>query len=298
VRPCVIFNPAAKGNKARRFHAELDRIAPQAELKLTAGPGDARRLAAEAVAEGFDTVVAAGGDGTLNEVLNGLGDAPEGFARARLGVIPLGTMNVFARELGIPLRARAAWQVVQQGGERRVDLPWMELEVGGSGTRCYFAQMAGAGLDARAIELVDWGWKKKVGPLAYVMAGLRAMREGSPRVVVEGGGERLEGELVLIGNGRLYGGSFVLFPEASVQDGQLEVCVFPRITWGALLSAMPRLMMGGQVPAGVVRRMRAATLRLTSEERRPAEVDGELAGVLPASVGLLPATLRALAPVG
>src|SRR5437773_5136467 len=84
-RICVIFNPTARGEKARRFRRHLDAIGSQATLKLTAAAGDARHLAAEAVREGVEVVVAAGGDGTLNEVLNGIGDAPDGFERARLG---------------------------------------------------------------------------------------------------------------------------------------------------------------------------------------------------------------------
>lgn len=296
MRPCVIFNPSAKGNKARKFRTELDRFASAAEFKLTAGPGDARRLAADAVSEGFTTIVAAGGDGTLNEVLNGLGDAPEGFGRARLGVIPLGTMNVFARELGLPLNVPGAWQVVQTGTERRVDLAWFESSVQGRPVRHYFAQMAGVGLDARAIELVDWGWKKKVGPLAYVMAGIRALREGSPCMGVESDRDRLEGRLVLVGNGRLYGGSFRLFPEASARDGLLEVCVFPEINWGVLLRALPPLLLGSRVPESCVRRMRAAAFRISSPARVPAEADGELAGELPAAFGILPNGLRVVVP--
>src|ERR1039458_5328074 len=81
---CVIFNPAARGDKARHFRRHLDEIGGQSALKATVAPGDARRLAAEAVGDGYDLIVAAGGDGTVNEVLNGLGDAPEGFAPARL----------------------------------------------------------------------------------------------------------------------------------------------------------------------------------------------------------------------
>src|SRR5262249_42830972 len=88
VRVCVIFNPTARGEKAKRFRRHLDEISAQATLKQTAKAGDARRLAAEAVLEGFDTIAAAGGDGTLNEVLNGIGDAPDGFVRARLAVLP------------------------------------------------------------------------------------------------------------------------------------------------------------------------------------------------------------------
>jgi hypothetical protein len=153
----VIFNPAARGNKARHFRHQLDAIGSQCALKATTAPGDARRLAAEAVGEGFDLIVAAGGDGTVNEVLNGLGDAPDGLARARLGVLPLGTVNVFARELKIPLRIERAWNVLQRGREMRIDLPRVEFSANGTRQKQYFAQLAGAGMDARAIELVDWG---------------------------------------------------------------------------------------------------------------------------------------------
>jgi diacylglycerol kinase (ATP) len=93
VRACVIFNPAAKGQKAERFRRCLDVIAAAATLQQTAAPRDARRLATKAILDGFDTIIAAGGDGTLNEVLNGIGDAPDGFARVRLGVLPLGTVK-------------------------------------------------------------------------------------------------------------------------------------------------------------------------------------------------------------
>src|SRR5881628_1790607 len=108
MRTCVIFNPAARGDKARNFRRHLADLGTHCALKSTAAAGDARRLAAEAVGEGFEVVVAAGGDGTLNEVLNGIGDAPDGFDKARLGVLPLGTVNVFARELAIPTRLEHA----------------------------------------------------------------------------------------------------------------------------------------------------------------------------------------------
>ena len=100
---CVIFNPSARGEKAKRFRAYLDEVRGDWALKPTTGPGAARRLATDAVLQGFQTIVAAGGDGTLNEVLNGIGDAPGGFKSARLGILPLGTINVFARELRLPL---------------------------------------------------------------------------------------------------------------------------------------------------------------------------------------------------
>jgi len=172
VRTCVIFNPAARGSKARHFRHHLGEMAGQSAFKATTAPGDARRLAAEAVADGFELVVAAGGDGTVNEVLNGIGDAPDGFDRARFGVLPLGTVNVFARELKIPLKLERAWEILRRGRETRIDLPRAEFSTDGKNVRRYFAQLAGAGFDARAIELVNWPLKKKIGPLAYVVAGL------------------------------------------------------------------------------------------------------------------------------
>ncbi len=176
----MIFNPAARGEKARRFRRQLDAIGAQCAFKATTAPGDARRLAAEAVRDGFDLIAAAGGDGTVNEVLNGIGDAPDGFARARLGVLPLGTVNVFARELKIPLKVENAWEVLQRGHETKIDLPRVEFSADGVLQKRYFCQLAGAGLDARAIELVDWQHKKQVGKLAYVIAGLKALCEKKP----------------------------------------------------------------------------------------------------------------------
>src|SRR5208282_1868611 len=123
VRVCVIFNPTAKGEKAKRFRRHLELIAAECALKQTVAAGGARALAAQAVGEGFDTVVAAGGDGTLNEVLNGIGDVKDGFERARLAVLPLGTVNVFARELGLPMDLKRDWEIIRAGRETRIDLP-------------------------------------------------------------------------------------------------------------------------------------------------------------------------------
>ncbi|MBI5772663.1 MAG: diacylglycerol kinase family lipid kinase, partial [Verrucomicrobia bacterium] len=258
MRVCVIFNPTAKGGKARHFRRHLDEFGADVALKPTASPGHARRLAAEAVGEGFDTIVAAGGDGTVNEVLNGLADAPDGLRRARLGVLPLGTVNVFAKEHGLPIKLRAAWETIARGRETAIDLPQAEFTASEgratrvplipdhkeeTGTRVArpsetwqmqrrcFAQLAGAGLDARAIELVSWELKKKVGPLAYVIAGVKAMREPHPMIHVTANGRTVSGEFVLLGNGRFYGGRLPFFPNANPRDGLLDVLVFARMTW-------------------------------------------------------------------
>ncbi len=296
MRICVIFNPTARGDKARRFRAQLDAIGAQAALKQTTCAGDAHRLASEAVSEGFDVIVAAGGDGTVNEVLNGLGDAPDGFTRARLGVLPLGTVNVFARELGLPLSSRPGWEIILRDRERRLDLPWVEWAAASGKQRRYFAQLAGAGLDARAIELVSWPLKKKVGPLAYIYAGLKAVGEPAPIITVSAGQTSTVGELVLIGNGRRYGGEFVLFPEANLSDGMLEVTIFPKAGWRTLLRSGPVLLACKRLPAGISRSLRAPTLTLTSKARVPFELDGELVGHLPATFGVRRGELRVAAP--
>ena len=246
MRTCVIFNPVAKGDKARKFRQRLDDFGSQCAIKLTARAGDARRLAAEAVVEGFEIIAAAGGDGTLNEVLNGIADVTDGCERSRLGVLPLGTVNVFARELSIPLNLDKAWAAIRVGREIRIDLPSVEFSNGGRKERRYFAQLAGAGLDARAIELVHWDLKKKIGPLAYVVAGLQALRARGSPITVSGGGHTTTAELVLIGNGRLYGGHFELFPEAELADGVLEVCAFPRVNWLTLARCGPGLLISGR----------------------------------------------------
>jgi diacylglycerol kinase (ATP) len=296
VRTCVIFNPAARGNKARHFRHHLDEIAANCALKGTAAPGDARRLAAEAVAEGFELIAAAGGDGTLNEVLNGIGDAPDGFARVRLGVLPLGTVNVFARELKIPLRLERAWEVLSRGREIKIDLPRVEFSKNGIRQKMYFAQLAGAGLDARAIELVDWQHKKKVGPLAYVIAGLKALGEKKPKIIVRGDGQSFTGELILIGNGRFYGGSFGIFPLADLCNGLLEVCVFPRVDFPTLFRCVPDFLIRQRLPASVVRRFLAASFELSSETSAAFELDGEWIGNLPATFSLEHEKLRVIVP--
>jgi diacylglycerol kinase (ATP) len=289
---CVIFNPAARGEKAKRFRRQLDAIGSQCAFKATAAPGDARRLAAEAVNDGFDLIVAAGGDGTVNEVLNGIGGAPNGFDRARLGVLPLGTVNVFARELKIPLQVERAWEVVQRGREKKIDLPSVEFSANGVRQKQYFVQLAGAGLDARVIELLDLQHKKKIGPLAYVIAGLKALREKKPKITVRTDGQNFSGELVLIGNGRFYGGPFGIFPSADSRDGLLDVCIFPRVNFTTLFRCAPGFLVRQKLPEKIVRRFRAASFELSADSSAAFELDGEWAGNLPATFSIERGRLR------
>lgn len=294
MRACVIYNPYAKGQKAERFRELLSTIASEATLKQTTGPRDARRLATQAVTDGCETIIAAGGDGTLNEVLNGIADAPDGFAKARLGVLPLGTVNVFARELGIPHSPQAAWKVLRDAKEQTIDVGVIENGEGSERQRIYFAQLAGAGLDARAIELVDWSVKKQVGSLAYIWAGLKAMNGKQTNFLVSDGIRSVRGQLALVGNGRLYGGRYRVFPKAKFNDGKLDVCIFTKVDWPTLFRCGISLLLLGKVPEKSVVRMQSNSFTFIGKDDTRFEVDGELGGKLPARFSVQPNALRVL----
>ncbi|PYM14699.1 MAG: diacylglycerol kinase [Verrucomicrobia bacterium] len=296
MRICVIFNPAAKGERAKRFRRHLDAIGSECALKPTTAPGAARRLAFEATRENFAVIVAAGGDGTVNEVLNGIGDDPANFSRVHLGVLPLGTINVFARDLGLPLDWSQAWETIRRGRVTAIDLPQVEFITNGGPQRRYFAQLAGAGLDARAVELVDWNLKKKFGFFAYVIAGLKALRGAQSRITAECLRGQAAGEQVLVGNGRLYGGPFVIFPEAKLSDGLLDVCVFPRATWWTVFGCAWGLVRGRLHKAGGAQHFQAESFTLTAPNRTPLELDGEIVGELPARFSVQPQSLQVLVP--
>ena len=210
MQTCVIFNPSARGEKAEAVYSRLHKLFPNFTWRRTSEAGHARTLAADAVRAGHQTIIAAGGDGTVNEVVNGMGDVPDGFACAHLGVLPLGTVNVFARELGFPRGLAEAAAVLRQGKLKMIDIGCADYTVAGDARQRFFIQLAGAGLDSRAIELVSWQLKKKVGPIAYIIAGCRAMGERQP-VIVAHGDSAVSGELVLIGNGRFYGEAWRCF---------------------------------------------------------------------------------------
>ena len=319
MKTCVIFNPAARGEKAKHFRDQLAALSSRVTLKPTYAAGTGRPLAAEAVREGFETIVAAGGDGTLNEVLNGIDDEPDGLARTRLGVLPLGTINVFARELRLPTAFDSAWKIIEQGNETVIDLPEAEFMKDGQIQRRCFAQLAGAGLDSRAIELVDWEQKKSFGPLAYVVAGFKALGEPKPQIrvsreVCEGGevgavGEVVglpsppsppsrdhSGELVLIGNGRYYGGNFELFPKADLRDGLLDVTVFPKVNWEILLRSGWGWLTDQIHSAAGRHTFQAESFTLTTMGNVAVELDGDNVGHLPATFSVQRQALRVLVP--
>jgi diacylglycerol kinase family enzyme len=172
----------------------------------------------------------------------------------------------------------------------------VEHTLNGQTVTQYFAQMAGAGLDARAIELVSWSLKKKIGPLAYVIAGLRALFEAPAKIETSNGTKIASGALVLIGNGRLYGGSYRISPDADLRDGLLDVCIFPRAGWFTLLRCGPTLLLRGRLPRRGLVRFQASTFTLASESPAAFHIEGELAGHLPATFSVKREALRVLVP--
>jgi YegS/Rv2252/BmrU family lipid kinase len=293
--PCLIFNPSAQGGRAGRFRSHPAIPGGQCVFLATSASGHARRLAAQAVRDGFHTLIAAGGDGTANEVLNGIADVPGGLRAVRLGILPLGTVNVFARELRLPLHTRRAWNVLAQARERTIDLGRAEFTLGGLPRRRYFLQLAGAGLDSRAIELTGWNVKKKIGPFAYVLAGLKALSEKRPLVTVQAG-ETLAGEWVAVGNGRFYGGPVPVFPRARLDDGLLDICVLPKTSFLTLAAALAGLAVGRMHQFCRARQIRASALTLASPARVLLQLDGENAGELPAALSVEPKALRVIVP--
>jgi YegS/Rv2252/BmrU family lipid kinase len=293
---CVIYNPTARGEKARAFRDEVKILAKDWELMPTMCAGDARVLAAKATRDGYTDIIAAGGDGTLNEVVNGIGDVEGGFEKVTFGFLPLGTINVFARELGLPLKWQNAWAVASSGKTTNIDVVLAEFTgQSGKSEKRYFVQLAGAGLDARAVELVSWKQKKVIGPFAYIVAGFRALGERHQIIKVIGT-ESATGELVLFGNGRMYGGSFKFFPRASLQDGQMDISVFPKVNFFQLLKGVIGMYTGSVYRMCEAHQIQAAKVQLTSAGHVPLQLDGDLVGCLPATITVLPKALRVRVP--
>lgn len=263
----LIFNPKAKSQKGERTLRFLMEHANRFALYATNHGDEARELAARFASEGEPVVVAAGGDGTLNAVVKGL--AGSGTA---LGVIPAGTMNVFARELGIPFdNLPRCFDVIERGHVREIDL----FEA----NRAPFIQMAGVGFDAMVIEETTWESKKMLGPLAYLLAAVKVLGEKPRKMeIICSDGRREEGVAVLAGNGSLYGGQFKLFRAADNQDSKLDVLVFKEAGYKLVLDSIKGLALGGVDLAASTSYFQAAAFTVKADGEVPVEVDGDLLG--------------------
>ncbi len=263
----VIFNPRARSQKGGRVLRFLMDNANRFALFATNHAGEARDLAARFAAAGEPVVIAAGGDGTLNEVVRGLAGS-----RSLLGVLPAGTMNVFAREMGIPFDSlEKAFQVIERGFVREVDL----FQANGSP----FVQMAGIGFDAMVIEETTWESKKMLGPLAYLVAAVKVLGETPPKIeVICEDGRREEGVAMIAGNGSLYGGQFKVFRKAVNDDSKLDVLIYKEAGYRLVLDSLRGLAFGGIDLVASTTYFQSPAFTVYADREVPVEVDGELIG--------------------
>jgi YegS/Rv2252/BmrU family lipid kinase len=280
----VILNPAARSERAKAVWRRIEKL-PNCTMRVTAAPGDARAFAAAAVTEGFTTIVAAGGDGTVNEVVNGMVGS-----EAALGILPVGTMNVFAAELGLPGDLEEAWAVIRAGRTRRVDLVRANHQ--------YFVQLAGVGLDAQVVQATSWQFKKNFGPLSYLISAAQIAARKPPRLFVEADDQVREGSFVLIGNGRYYGGPVAFFKDARIDDGKLDVLIFKNLAYLDIARYLATVFMGKHTEQPDVEYFQTKKATVRSDEDVPVEVDGEVVASLPVTFRISSRKLRVVVPVG
>jgi diacylglycerol kinase (ATP) len=281
----VILNPAARGERAHRLRSRIESLTEGAVLRATSTWGEAESMARAAVEEGFDNVIAAGGDGTVNEVVNGIAGT-----NAALGLLPLGTMNVFAMELGLPGNDLGrCWKIIQEAKTRRVDLP--------SANGKHFVQLAGVGFDAQVVKETSRAFKRSFGPLSYVMSAAQIAARQPPRLRIESeNAVTEEGSFVLVGNGRLYGGPFPFFKQAIIDDGLLDVLVFKRLNYIEIVRYLQDVIFSSQITSPEVEYFQTKSLKVSSEGDVPVEVDGELVGNCPVEFDIRARGLRVFAP--
>ncbi|MEM9398925.1 MAG: diacylglycerol kinase family protein [Verrucomicrobiota bacterium] len=282
---CIILNPAAKGERAQKLIHTIKENLPDVHFMLTSRPGHARELAQKAAAKGFTKIIAAGGDGTLNEVVNGMI-----MSDATLGILPVGSVNVFALELGIPRDFRKALEILQRGNTRKVDVA--------KANDRWFVQLGGVGLDAQIVKETQWELKKQWGPLSYAITASKvAGRMGELLNLRNGSPHPEKGSFMLVGNGRYYGGPFHIFPEADLEDGLLDVCLFENMRRIDVLRYIRGILCGGtHINFKDVHYFKVNEINVSTIRDTPVEVDGELHGTTPVQFSIEQQALNVIAP--
>lgn len=296
----LIVNPTAGRRRRGLVDAVVSRVRAEGwtvDVVETKAAGDARRLAETCDASRYGVIAVAGGDGTINEVVNGL--AGRGADTPAVGIVPLGTANVLAHELGLGFSAAAVARTMTGG--RALSVQPGEA-INGAGTRC-FSLMAGAGFDAKVVAGVSAPLKRRLGRAAYVWRSLVEARRYRPvRYQVEIDGVCHEASSVIVTRSRHYAGPYVVAPNAALGEPLLHVCLFER--WGRshtfryglalLLGRLPRTA-GYRVVSG--RAVRVSVLSDAGELReQPVQIDGDDALTLPVSIGLAAGVVRLLRP--
>jgi diacylglycerol kinase (ATP) len=297
----LIVNPTAGRRRRGLVDAVVRRVRDAGwtvDTVETAAAGDARHLAETCDAARYAVSAVAGGAGTINEVVNGL--ALRGGAGPAVGIVPLGTANVLAHELGLDFSAAGIARTVVSG--RALPVRPGQAINGSARPRC-FSLMAGAGFDAKVVAGVSTALKRRWGRAAYVWRSLIETRRYRPvRYAVDIDGVRHEAASVIVTRGRHYAGPFVVAPAAALAEPLLHVCLFER--WGRaqtlrfglalLLGRLPQTG-GYRVVAGYEVRI-AVSSDAGEAGRQPVQIDGDDALTLPVSIGLAAGSVRLLRP--
>ena len=290
----LISNPRTGRYNSRRIPIEhiaslLRSRGVEVDLRPTTAPHDATEIAARAARNGSSEIIVAGGDGTINEVIQGLAGT-----KARLGIIPRGTANVLARELGLPLDEQEAAEIAAQGKSRRIHLG-LAIDETNNVSR-HFALMAGIGLDASIVRHVRPRLKKRIGKGAFWISGLSHLASWSPHPFkLEIDGRKYTATFAAIGKAPRYGGDLAITPEARLDEPEFEVCMIAtsnRFRYLRLLSYAIRAGMPRDNPA--VRFVK--TNKVLARGDAPVQIDGELIGSLPMRFEIAPHSLEVIVP--
>jgi diacylglycerol kinase (ATP) len=291
-KTCIILNPSAGSIlDLDDLTARLAQL-PDAEIRLTNKPGSAARFARTAIGKGRTTIVAAGGDGTLNEVINGIG---ENFGEVRVGLLPLGTGNDFGRSIAMPVDLEAALEVIRAGETRAVDL----VRVTSDEVR-YFVNVSAGGFSGLMNEKLTPDMKKTWGPLAYLRSAAAALPElRAYRTTLSLDNEEsitMELYNVVVANGRYVAGGRLIAPEASIDDGLLDVILIPQRPAAEMALIVAQIALGTHLSSEAVVYRRARKVTVNSKPGMWFNVDGELVGNEPATFEIVPRALRFIAP--
>ena len=258
----------------------------KAEIWYTQSAGDGENLARKAVEQQVNLVIAAGGDGTINEIIQGLAGS-----ETALGVLPSGTVNVWARELGIPLDDARARNVLVNGQTRRIDLGCINGR--------YFLLMVGIGFDGEVTQAVEGKPLKRLGILGYTLAvlWLGPGYRGFPVVAqIDKYVVKTRALQIFIGNTQLYAGAVKFTWQAKCDDGLLDLCIVrKRNMWGRLIVARDFILRRSQRSLWV-RYDTFKTLKIETPVPIPYQIDGEAGGFTPAELSVAPGILKVIVP--
>ena len=293
----LIVNPNAGAGKASgNWQALIDLAEREGiEVRQTKEAGEAEALAREAVTDGgADVVVAAGGDGTISEVINGLS---ADFEAARLVIVPMGTANDFANTLGVPLGdVAAALALAKTGREHRVDLVCSRSEERGER---YIINASTGGFSEVVHHHLDADLKRRWGPLAYLRAAVGAVPDicfHNARLDIDGEELVVDTCAVVVGNGRSAGG-FALVPQADVEDERLDLLIIRTQTYFDELRLASRFVVGSHLESEDVDFRQSKRVHIQTEPPMKFSSDGELIGTTPIQFEVVPRVLRVMLPV-